>query len=203
MSSDHPSSSGAFSSPGSDDEDQDVPLAESKALDETSSDIVFDENAATATRVASGKSSHDQHPRPGFLSGHLIAGRYEVREALGQGGFGAVFQAHDRQLNRVVAIKQSTGLRSFVAGRIRNEAQSVASLNHPNIVAIYDLIGISDHELLIVMECLEGMTLSRRLRHSRLSVRDAVKTLLLAEARRPGCFGGQHTASFLGGDWWG
>jgi serine/threonine protein kinase len=110
-----------------------------------------------------------------FRAGDLIGGRYEIRDCLGRGGFGSVYRAFDRELNRIVAIKQSHGLRSFVAGQIRNEAKSVASLNHTNIIAIHDLITVSDHELLIVMECLEGVTLSSRLRQSRLSIGDACK----------------------------
>jgi serine/threonine protein kinase/formylglycine-generating enzyme required for sulfatase activity len=113
-----------------------------------------------------------------LLPGHLVSGRYEVQSRLGRGGFGAVFRAHDRELNRTVALKQSDGLRSFVAGQVRNEAQSVASLNHPNIVAIHDLITLSDNELLIVMECLEGMTLAKRMGQSPMAVVDIVKIAL-------------------------
>lgn len=117
----------------------------------------------------------DTAPDPGYASGYLIEGRYEIRQRLGRGGFGAVYAAYDHSLNRLVAIKQSKGLRSFVAGRVRNEARAVASLNHPNIVQIHDLVQVHPHELLIVMECLEGMPLSKRLRQSRIPLRDAVK----------------------------
>ncbi|MFK8113625.1 MAG: protein kinase [Rubripirellula sp.] len=110
-----------------------------------------------------------------FLNGHLIEDRYEIQQQLGRGGFGAVYSAFDRSLKRTVAIKQSSGLHSFVSGQVRNEAQAVASLNHPNIVQIHDLIQVSDTELLIVMERLEGMPLSERLRQSRLTTAEAVK----------------------------
>lgn len=118
-------------------------------------------------------------------NGHLVAGRYEIDKDLGQGGFGAVYRAYDHDLKRFVAIKQSTGLRSFVAGQVRNEAKSVASLNHPNIVAIHDLMTISDSELLIIMECLEGMTLRQLLRSSRLTIGAAAKIAVqIADALR-------------------
>ncbi len=115
-----------------------------------------------------------QSKRP-FEIGDVIANRYEVMASLGQGGFGAVYRAHDRSLNRMVAIKQSSGLRSFIAGQIRNEAKAVASLNHPNIVAIHDLITVTQHELLIIMECLSGTTLGKRMRQSRMPIAEAVE----------------------------
>ena len=113
--------------------------------------------------------------REAYKIGERIAQRYEILEQLGRGGFGTVFRARDHDLNRIVAIKQSTGLRSFVAGRVRDEAQAVASLNHPGIVSIYDLITISNSELLIVMECLEGQTLASYLQSQPISVMDAVE----------------------------
>ncbi|QDT08484.1 serine/threonine-protein kinase [Planctomycetes bacterium K23_9] len=119
--------------------------------------------------------SEDGLRAPKYQPGELIADRYEIRDRLGQGGFGAVYSAFDRSLNRIVAIKQSTGLRSFVAGRVRDEARAVASLNHPNIVQIHDLIHVNPAELLIVMERLEGVSLSQRIRQSRLQITDAVK----------------------------
>ena len=124
-----------------------------------------------------------QDLRSDFRPGRLVASRYEIIQRLGHGGFGAVYRAHDRELNRAVAIKRSNGLRSFVAGQIRNEAQVIASLNHPNIVAIYDLISVSDDELLIVMECLEGVTLRERLCDDPLTIIEAVKIgIQIAEA---------------------
>jgi serine/threonine protein kinase/formylglycine-generating enzyme required for sulfatase activity len=109
-----------------------------------------------------------------FRFGDVIHERYEVREQLGRGSFGAVFAAFDRSLNRTVAIKQSNGLRSFRAGQVRDEARAVAALNHPNIIQIHDLIQLDATQLLIVMECLEGIPLSKRLMQSRLSAEQAV-----------------------------
>jgi serine/threonine protein kinase len=110
-----------------------------------------------------------------YQPGDMLAGRYQIQTRLGRGGFGAVYSAIDRALNRIVAIKQSTGLKSFVAGRVRDEARAVASLNHRNIVQIFDLIQVKPNEQIIVMECLEGVSLAERLRNSRISINDAVK----------------------------
>ena len=73
--------------------------------------------------------------------GRRLAGRYEVRSLIGRGGMAEVHLGFDTRLSRVVAIKM---LRSDLArdsvfqARFRREAQSAASLNHANIVAVYD-----------------------------------------------------------------
>jgi serine/threonine protein kinase len=84
-------------------------------------------------------------------------GRYEVVSLLGKGGMGEVYRAHDPQLNRDVAIKVLPGALandSDYLARFQREAQTLASLNHPNIAAIYGLEGKA-----IVMELVEGDTL--------------------------------------------
>ena len=127
------------------------------------------------------RSSSD--PELELQVGQLLLDRFEIRKRLGKGGFGTVYAAYDRHLNRTVAIKQSRSLKSFVAGQVREEARAIASLNHPNIVQIHDLIERGEHEWLIIMECLEGVSLSQRMRQSRLSISDAVRlSLKIAEA---------------------
>ncbi|MGB7343071.1 MAG: serine/threonine-protein kinase, partial [Pirellulaceae bacterium] len=110
-----------------------------------------------------------------YQIGTRIEGRYEIQQQIGEGGFGTVFRALDLELNRPVAIKQSSGLISFVAGHVRDEAQAVASLSHPGIVSIYDLITVSKTELLIVMECLRGSTLTDHLKKSKLPIAEVVR----------------------------
>ncbi|TWT92795.1 serine/threonine-protein kinase [Stieleria varia] len=121
--------------------------------------------------------------REPYEVGTRIEGRYEIQEQIGAGGFGRVFRARDIELNRPVAIKQSSGLISFVAGRVRDEAKAVASLSHPGIVSIYDLITISKRELLIVMECLSGCTLTDHLKKKNLTLGEVAQIVLqVAEA---------------------
>jgi len=91
---------------------------------------------------------------------HLQGGRYAVLKKLGEGGKGIVFKARDTSLNRVVAIKMlknpvTTG---EAYSRFITEAQSVAKLNHPNIVSIYD-IGKEDERQFFVLEFVEGQSL--------------------------------------------
>jgi eukaryotic-like serine/threonine-protein kinase len=91
----------------------------------------------------------------------ILAGRYELGRLLGAGGMAEVYEGHDRLLARRVAIKillaQYAHDPAFLA-RFRREAQSVASLSHPNIVGVYDT-GSDGDTWFIVMELVAGNTL--------------------------------------------
>ena len=100
---------------------------------------------------------------------HRLAGRYEVRSLIGRGGMAEVHLGFDTRLSRVVAIKmlrRDLAQDSIFQARFRREAQSAASLNHPNIVAVYDTgeeiiedaTGRSIAVPYIVMEYVEGHT---------------------------------------------
>jgi hypothetical protein len=92
-------------------------------------------------------------------------GSYEIRGAIGSGGMGEVYRAHDRRLGRDVAIKilPSDALASSDGlARFEREARAVAALNHPNILAIHD-IGSEGDVRYVVTELLEGETLRERL----------------------------------------
>src|SRR3954469_23515773 len=70
-------------------------------------------------------------------------GRYRLQRVLGEGGFGVVYLAHDEQLSRLVAIKVPRADRLAQAGAYLTEARTAASLDHPNIVPVYD-VGSTD-----------------------------------------------------------
>jgi serine/threonine-protein kinase len=95
------------------------------------------------------------------LEGRLIANRYEIIEKVGNGGMATVYRAKDHILNRLVAVKilrdEFTTDEEFIK-RFRSEAQAVASLNHPNIVGVYD-VGNEGTLYYIVMELIQGKTL--------------------------------------------
>ena len=96
--------------------------------------------------------------------GHRI-GRFEVVGSLGAGGMGEVYRARDPHLERDVAIKVLSAQFSDDAAyrrRFEQEARAAGSLNHPNILAVYD-VGIEGTSSYIVTELLEGETLSARL----------------------------------------
>jgi len=95
-----------------------------------------------------------------------IGERYELRECIGIGGMARVYLAHDRVLNREVAVKilnPALAADPLFVERFRREAQAAAALNHPNIVTIYDT-GTTDDTYFIVMEYVPGPNLKEIIR---------------------------------------
>ena len=125
---------------------------------------------------------------PGPLIGH-----YRVLEKIGSGAMGEVFRARDERLGRDVALKLIRPASSANPDHLRRfelEARAAAALNHPNIVAVYD-VGVSDGSPFIVCELLKGATLRKRLLEGALPVRLAadyslqiVQGLIAAHDRR-------------------
>src|ERR1700693_6481463 len=101
---------------------------------------------------------------------------YEILGPLGAGGMGEVYRARDPVLKREVAIKV---LPQFVSQdpdrmqRLQQEAQAAAALNHPNILAVYQL-GNFEGTTYLVSELLEGDTLRQELMHGALPARKAI-----------------------------
>ena len=95
------------------------------------------------------------------LKGRLLGNRYEIIEKIGSGGMATVYKAKCHVLNRYVAIKilrdEFTTDEEFVK-RFEVEAQSAASITHPNIVSVYD-VGVDGNLHYIVMELIKGKTL--------------------------------------------
>jgi serine/threonine protein kinase len=112
-------------------------------------------------------------------------GSYEIIEALGAGGQGAVYRARDTKLLREVAIKILP--REFQDDpsrltRFEREARLLASLNHPNIAAIYGLEHVDAFRFL-VLELVDGLTLSERLKAAPIEVPEALRIAIgIAEA---------------------
>ena len=107
-------------------------------------------------------------------------GRYEVREILGRGGFGIVFRAHDRQLDRDVAVKvprtqfsDEQAIESYVV-----EARIVARLRHPNIVPVYDIGESEEFPCYIVSQLVSGLSLSEHVKSNQLRYIDATKLIV-------------------------
>jgi len=102
-------------------------------------------------------------------------GPYEIQSPLGAGGMGEVYRARDQRLGRDVAVKVLNESFAHDPERLRRfeqEARSGAALNHPNIVALYD-IGSQDGCPYLVSELLEGQSLRDVLRNGALSARKA------------------------------
>jgi eukaryotic-like serine/threonine-protein kinase len=108
--------------------------------------------------------------------GELIAGRYELEKLVGSGGMSNVFRAHDRLLERTVALKilheQYTRDDDYVE-RFRREARAVAKLAHPNIVTVIDR-GEQEGRQFIVFEYVDGQNLKELTRDGPLEVQDAI-----------------------------
>ncbi len=103
-------------------------------------------------------------------------GRYEIRSKVGEGGMGEVYRARDEKLNRDVAIKVLPATLSQNADRLRRfeqEAQAAGALNHPNILAVYD-VGTHAGAPYVVSELLEGQSLKERLGDGPLAQRKTI-----------------------------
>jgi serine/threonine protein kinase len=103
-------------------------------------------------------------------------GEYEVEKLLGSGGMGEVYRARDHRLGRDVAIKVLPSFLSSDPDRLRRfeqEARAAAALNHPNILAVFQM-GTYEGAPYLVSELLEGETLREQIKHSRLAVRRAI-----------------------------
>jgi eukaryotic-like serine/threonine-protein kinase len=104
-------------------------------------------------------------------------GPYEVLEPLGAGGMGEVYRARDTRLDRTVAIKilpQQLSSDPVRKQRFEREAKTISNLNHPHICVLHD-VGHQDGIEYLVMECLEGETLAKRLEKGPLPLEQAVK----------------------------
>src|SRR2546425_4773540 len=101
----------------------------------------------------------------------------EVTALIGRGGMGEVYRARDTKLKRDVAIKILPDEFSRDADRVsrfQREAEVLASLNHPNIAAIYDLEEASGSHFL-VLELVEGQTLADRIKRGRIPMEEALQ----------------------------
>ncbi|MBI3269541.1 MAG: protein kinase [Planctomycetes bacterium] len=107
----------------------------------------------------------------------MLVGPYRVLEFIGRGGMGAVYKALQPNLDRVVALKvlpYSLARDPDFVTRFNREAKTLANLNHPNIVAIYDM-GHDAGVYYFVMEYVDGVTLRHVLRERKLSGLEALK----------------------------
>jgi tetratricopeptide (TPR) repeat protein len=120
--------------------------------------------------------------------------RYDLREEVGRGGMGIVYRAWDKELERPVAIKFLPGQFASDAAALkmfRQEARSAASMNHPNIVHIYDVAVIAAQPC-IVMEYVQGRTVRELMRLPDSRDKQPLRAVRVAEIAREIC----HALSF-------
>jgi eukaryotic-like serine/threonine-protein kinase len=104
-------------------------------------------------------------------------GPYEIVAPLGAGGMGEVYRARDTRLGRDVALKilpASISADPVAKQRFEREAKTISGLNHPNICTLHD-VGSQDGVDYLVMECVEGETLAKRLEKGRLPLEQVLK----------------------------
>ena len=131
-----------------------------------------------STRVSTPSIFAEQKPQ------HI--GRFAVERILGQGGFGTVYLARDDQLQRLVAIKMPHRYlvsRPEDAQAYLTEARTVAALDHPNVVPVYDVGSNEQYPVFIVSKYIEGTTLAQRIKDARPSLKEMVELVaIVAEA---------------------
>jgi eukaryotic-like serine/threonine-protein kinase len=116
-----------------------------------------------------------------YAPGDVISGKYALEEVLGEGGMGAVFRARNLAIDMPVAIKliRADLDRELFSGRLLQEARAAAQLTHPAIVRVFDVGQTALGDPFIVMELLEGESLSTVIeRDGPLSPSRAVQLLL-------------------------
>jgi serine/threonine-protein kinase len=111
-----------------------------------------------------------------MTAARVIGDRYQVEGLLGRGGTASVWRARDLRLGRTVAIKELTGAwleEPTALARFEREARTVARVTHPNIVAVHD-VDIHGETPYLVMELIEGTTVTQMLNNGVLTVTQAV-----------------------------
>ena len=114
-------------------------------------------------------------------TGHDLIGRkigsFEITEMIGRGGMGVVYLAHDTKLDRLVAVKSIPAelqADSNARKRFRREARLLASLNHPNIAVIHDIVEQDESTGYLILEYVPGQTLAEWIARSRLKLREVL-----------------------------
>src|SRR5512136_2582050 len=131
------------------------------ALDRRASWCSVDRRIFTRMRSC---GNRDGGREPMLVPGTLL-GPYRILSPIGAGGMGEVYRAHDPRLGRDVALKVLPPEHASDPDRLRRfeqEARAVAALNHPHILAVFD-VGSEGGVSYVVFELLEGQTLRRKL----------------------------------------
>ena len=118
---------------------------------------------------------------PTSLVRGVSVARYLLVDELGRGGMGVVFKAYDPDLDRPVALKliAGQGNSEIAHDRLLREAQALARLQHPNVIAVYD-VGPFGRDVFIAMEFVQGKTLRQWLKDDPRSQREVLDAFLAA-----------------------
>ncbi len=146
----------------------------------TKADVPWRVPAAAAADVAT-RTSGAQEPAEPYLAPGSRVGRYRIAGVLGEGGMGVVYQAVDPELGRSIALKlhRLTGADERARTRLLREAQALAQLSHPNVIAVFDA-GFHDGDVFVAMELAPGETLRTWLTRTKPPLRDVLRMLAAA-----------------------
>ena len=148
----------------------------------------MDSDRATVELVDDAGRAASRPPDEQALEGGAHVGRYVILHRHGMGGMGHVYAAYDPELDRKVALKlvrpryarkkgKSGGSKAHA--RMMREAQALARLSHPNVVAIHD-VGLHDGRLFLAMDFVEGQTLDRWVASRKRTWREVIEVYLEA-----------------------
>ncbi len=135
-----------------------------------------------STFKAPHSAEHEGHPA--LATGDRV-GRFIVLERLGVGGMGEVFAAYDPDLDRKIALKLlradvfAANEKSEAQARLLREAQAVAHVSHPNVIAVHD-VGTFNSDVFIALELVQGETLRKWLAERRRSTKEILKVFRAA-----------------------
>lgn len=134
--------------------------------------------------VKSSRASGPAAPREAFdgtMPAGTRVGRYVLGPSIGRGAMGVVYEAHDPELDRKIALKmmRSFSTENLSPDRLQSEARAMARIRHSNVVAVHD-IGVHQGQLFIAMEFVEGSTLRDWLRRESRSAREILDAFLQA-----------------------
>src|SRR5437868_8570514 len=162
------------------DTDERVPEAVAAALRDTQVSLAprrrSGDPALIATATASARLAAKKLVTPS-MTGRTL-GRYTLADRLGAGAMGVVYRADDVGLGRQVALKLLHRPDDALTDRLIREARSMAQVNHPNVVGVYD-VGVTDGTTYIAMELVHGASL-RRWQQQSHSVAEIVEVYVAA-----------------------
>jgi tetratricopeptide (TPR) repeat protein len=154
--------------------------------DDPSGAVHVSTNGGSRSRASRRRNTSGQWRVEGELPSGSRIGRYVVLYRLGRGGMGVVYAAYDPQLDRKVAVKvlrtRSTGHTPGPhesQGRMLREAQALARLSHPHVVAVHDA-GLLDGRVFVAMDFVEGETLRRWLKSKARTPREIMAAFVQA-----------------------